>query len=316
MQGFNHDWLFAGAGREHKGTKTLSEQISERLWKELGLEITPHQFRHAAAYIMLKADPGNYELVRRVLGHRSSTTTRNFYIGLETLEATRLFGEMVTGPGARRGASQAPREEEPCLRKSEPCLCATGRPLTAESGTGLRARAAFAAWWRRRPHESLDPDQPGTGLRLLARVLPAETACSIKDAEAGAHVTPEIIDAFVNELHGRVGSVTRASYIGKIRRIATILAPGRDLVWLGEIEADLRYEARPRPKYHRIVSSERLLALGLELIRRGETSKHLTDLARARLVRDGLMIALLALCPIRLSNLAELRVGRQLRADR
>jgi integrase len=53
-------------------------------------------FRHAAAYIMLKADPGNYELVRRVLGHRSIATTRNFYIGLETLEATRLFGEMVT----------------------------------------------------------------------------------------------------------------------------------------------------------------------------------------------------------------------------
>ena len=64
--------------------------------KELGLEITPHQFRHAAAYIMLKADPGNYELVRRVLGHRSITTTRNFYIGLESLEATRVFGDLVT----------------------------------------------------------------------------------------------------------------------------------------------------------------------------------------------------------------------------
>jgi integrase len=69
------------------------------------LEITPHQFRHAAAYIMLKADPGNYELVRRVLGHRSITTARNFYIGLETLEATRLFGEMVTdlASGEARG---------------------------------------------------------------------------------------------------------------------------------------------------------------------------------------------------------------------
>ncbi len=133
-----------------------------------------------------------------------------------------------------------------------------------------------------------------------------------QDAETGAHVSPKIIDAFVNELHGRVGSVTRASYIGKIRRIAQILAPGRDLVWLGELEADLCYEARPRSKYHRIVSSERLLALGLKLIRRGETRKHLTDLARARLVRDGLMIALLALCPIRLRNLAELCVGRQL----
>jgi len=134
-----------------------------------------------------------------------------------------------------------------------------------------------------------------------------------QDAEAGAHVTPEIIDAFVHHLNGRVGSVTRASYIGKIRRIVKILAPGRNLVWLGEIEADLRYAARPRPKYHRIVSSKRLLALGLELIRRGETNKHLTDLGRARLVRDGLMIALLALCPIRLRNLAELNVGRQLR---
>ncbi len=93
-----------------------------------------------------------------------------------------------------------------------------------------------------------------------------------REAEAGAHMTPKIIDAFLHHLHGRVGSVTRASYIGKIRRIAQILAPGRDLVWLGELEGDLRYEARPRPKYHRIVSSERLLALGLELIRRGETS--------------------------------------------
>jgi integrase len=133
------------------------------------------------------------------------------------------------------------------------------------------------------------------------------------NAEAGAHVTPEIIDAFVRELHDRVGSVTRASYIGKIRRVATILAPRRDLAWLAEVEADLHYEACPRPKYDRIVSSDQLLTLGLELIRRGETSGHLTDLARARLVRDGLMIALLALCPIRLRNYAKLCIGRQIR---
>jgi integrase len=111
MRGFDLDWLFTGAGREHKGTKTLSEQISQRLWKVLGLEITPHQFRHAAAYIMLKADPGNYELVRRVLGHRSITTTRNFYIGLETLEATRLFGEMVTDLAQGEAPAKLPRKK-------------------------------------------------------------------------------------------------------------------------------------------------------------------------------------------------------------
>jgi len=134
-----------------------------------------------------------------------------------------------------------------------------------------------------------------------------------KDAERAGHVTPEIIDAFVRVLRDRVGSVSRASYIGKIRRIATLLAPGRDFAWLGEIESDLRYEARPRAKHHRIVPSHRLLRLGLELMSRGETSGHLTDLRRARLVRDGLMIALLCLCPIRLGNFAGLRIGQQIR---
>jgi integrase len=111
MRGLNHDYLFPGAGKERKSTKTLSEQISKLLWKELGLKITPHQFRHAAAYIMLKADPGNYELVRRVLGHRSSATTRNFYIGLETLEANRLFGKMVTRLERGEPAAKPPSEE-------------------------------------------------------------------------------------------------------------------------------------------------------------------------------------------------------------
>ena len=96
MRGANHDYLFVGGKKGPKLTKTLSGQILERLWKELGLEITPHQFRHAAAYVVLKADPGNYELVRRVLGHRNMATTKNFYIGLETLEATRQFSEMVS----------------------------------------------------------------------------------------------------------------------------------------------------------------------------------------------------------------------------
>ena len=111
VQGSNHDWLFPGAGREHKGTKTLSEQISQRLWRELGLEVTPHQFRHAAAYIMLKADPGNFELVRRVLGHRSIATTMNFYIGLETIDATRLFGEMVTDLARGEAPARLPRKK-------------------------------------------------------------------------------------------------------------------------------------------------------------------------------------------------------------
>ena len=133
------------------------------------------------------------------------------------------------------------------------------------------------------------------------------------NAAIGGHVTPTIIDLFVQELHERVSSVTRLTYVTRIGRVVSLLTPERDFSWLRDIEADLRYEARPRAKYHRIVPSHRLQALGLKLISRGETSTQLTDLARARLVRDGLMIALLACCPIRLRNLATLRVGQQLR---
>ena len=49
-----------------------------------------------------------------------------------------------------------------------------------------------------------------------------------RNAEAGAHVTPEIIDAFVHDLRDRVGSVTRAIYIGRIRQTVKILAPRND----------------------------------------------------------------------------------------
>jgi integrase len=96
MRGRNHDCLFPGDGRDQKCTKTLSEQISGRLWKTIGLKVTPHQFRHAAAALILEAEPGNYELVRRVLGHRNIQTTINFYTGLETLAATKRFGELIT----------------------------------------------------------------------------------------------------------------------------------------------------------------------------------------------------------------------------
>jgi len=46
--------------------------------------MTVHQFRHACAAIYLKHRPGEYEVVRRLLGHRNIQTTINFYCGLET----------------------------------------------------------------------------------------------------------------------------------------------------------------------------------------------------------------------------------------
>ena len=61
----------------------------------MGLRITVHQFRHAAAAIYLKHRPGDYETVRRTLAHRSIETTTKFYCGLQTMQATEQFGKLI-----------------------------------------------------------------------------------------------------------------------------------------------------------------------------------------------------------------------------
>jgi integrase len=95
LRGTPSTWLFPGEDGDRKDPRTLSQQITERVQAATGVRLTGHQFRHAAAAVFLKHRPGEYELVRRLLGHRSITTTMNFYAGLEAIQATRIFGEIV-----------------------------------------------------------------------------------------------------------------------------------------------------------------------------------------------------------------------------
>jgi integrase len=90
----DNTWLFPGEGG-HKNSHTLGQQLKAIIFKETGLKITPHQFRHLAAKLYLEQQPGNYETVRRLLGHRSIKTTVNFYTGLETHAAVAHYDETV-----------------------------------------------------------------------------------------------------------------------------------------------------------------------------------------------------------------------------
>jgi len=95
MRGSNADWLFPGESGEHKEKISFSTQIVDRVQKSTGLRITVHQFRHAAGALILKHRPGEYELVRRTLGHKSIQTTINFYCDLETTQASEIFTDIV-----------------------------------------------------------------------------------------------------------------------------------------------------------------------------------------------------------------------------
>jgi hypothetical protein len=95
MRGSNADWLFPGESGNHKEKISFSTQIVERIEKATGLRITVHQFRHAAGALILKNRPGEYELVRRILGHKSVQTTQKFYLSLETTQASEIFTDII-----------------------------------------------------------------------------------------------------------------------------------------------------------------------------------------------------------------------------
>ena len=82
-------------------------------------------------------------------------------------------------------------------------------------------------------------------------------------AIAAGQVTPERVDGFVAELSGRVSSVTLAQTVYKLRRMVSILAPGRDFEWVREMERDLAYNAVPKLRAGQLVDGPRLLQAGL-----------------------------------------------------
>jgi hypothetical protein len=95
VRGSNAGWLFPGIAGGPKTANMFSTQITERIQKATGVRITVHQFRHACGAIYLKHRPGEYETVKRLLGHRNIQTTINFYCGLETTQANEAFGKII-----------------------------------------------------------------------------------------------------------------------------------------------------------------------------------------------------------------------------
>jgi integrase len=94
-------YLFPGRGTRNKGEAFFSKQIADLLRNEIGVPVTAHQFRHLIGFIYLRENPGNYEVVRRFLGHKNIATTVKFYAEMEMRDAARTLDEAI---GRRRAA--------------------------------------------------------------------------------------------------------------------------------------------------------------------------------------------------------------------
>ncbi len=83
----------------------LRDAIKKVTREKVGVELSPHKFRHLAAHRFLDAFPGHYEEVRQLLGHASLATTVRHYSGTESASCARRYDEVVI---ARRGQRRRP----------------------------------------------------------------------------------------------------------------------------------------------------------------------------------------------------------------
>ena len=88
-------YLFPGRNGKPKDQSALRNQMKKAIFDHTGLQMTPHQFRHAAAKLLLDAKPGHYEVVRKLLGHKTLTTTYAHYAGAETDAAIELYDDII-----------------------------------------------------------------------------------------------------------------------------------------------------------------------------------------------------------------------------
>jgi hypothetical protein len=123
-----------------------------------------------------------------------------------------------------------------------------------------------------------------------------------RSAAAGAQITPEAIEGYLGYVEPQWRSTTIAGSISKLARMGSLLAPNGDWAWLREIACDRDLEAYPKPRFDRIVTSERLVEAGFGLIRTARQNPRLRRYWRATMIRNGLMVALLGQVPIRLKN--------------
>src|SRR5262249_24212926 len=93
--------LFPNPSGRSKRPDTISEETTNLIQKELGIRWNAHIFRHLAARLYLRAHPGDYEGLRRLLAHLSGEATFVFYEGGEMRSAVNRYDallESMIGP--------------------------------------------------------------------------------------------------------------------------------------------------------------------------------------------------------------------------
>ena len=107
--------MFPGRSGTAKTDQIIRGQVSTAVTEFTGLKLTPNLFRHFAAKHFLDRNPGEFGVVRFILGHRSLQTTSDKYSEMDGPAAFRSVDRVVLGAkptrprhGSRDGRARLP----------------------------------------------------------------------------------------------------------------------------------------------------------------------------------------------------------------
>jgi integrase len=205
--------------------------------------------------------------------------------------------------GGPYGRGKAP--ERACLKLKDwpdedrrlwQAACNPGDLLASEEG----ARADHAIASNRKAERGY-----GRWLTFLQMTDPS----SLAEAPA-LRITPDQVRRYVDSLVRLDNSTaTILARLQELGEVARVIGPNVSWTFINALASRIRARHRPAREKRNLKLSDELLGLGLSLI---DKATVVAGLDAAILHRDGLMIALLALVPLRRRNFAGLRLDRNL----
>lgn len=128
-------------------------------------------------------------------------------------------------------------------------------------------------------------------------------------------ISVERVRDFIAHLSLEMRPTSAAVTVQNLCYAARLIVPDRDWQWLCAIKARLLARARPEDRFHRLVPPRQTLDFGVELMDHALTLPITSRKTREVQYRDGLLLALLSLWPIRRRSLAALTVRRHIEID-
>ncbi|MDU8912958.1 site-specific integrase [Aestuariicoccus sp. MJ-SS9] len=95
LPGSQGPYLFPGQGGGARSYSAMRDTLSRTLWKQAGIRMSPHLYRHAIAKIVVERQPELALDLSRRLGHKSLNTTYQSYLGTEGPAASRRINTLL-----------------------------------------------------------------------------------------------------------------------------------------------------------------------------------------------------------------------------